>query len=154
MHIIKKKKIEKTSWLIIIVLLKYKHTSKKENKKRKKEKIIKKVLTFAILFGIVWEVFWKEGFYKELMFFENWAKRRFLSSRLNITQKNIFFWRVWSWLRMNAGGMPKTCKSNEVAHWRMRACTNLDLDSHLVADGWVTRGWPTFKLGITVRNDC
>ena len=25
-----------------------------------------------------------------------------------------FNMRVWSWLRMNAGGVPNTCKSNEV----------------------------------------
>ena len=53
---------------------------------------------------------------------------------------NIFFWRVWSWLRMNAGGMPKTCKSNEVVLWSWSACTKTDQVRHLVADGWVTRG--------------
>ena len=76
-----------------------------------------------------------------------------LKTNLNKVKYN-FFWRVWSWLRMNAGGMPKTCKSNEEAQWRWSACTKLDLDSLLVADGWVTRGWPTFKLGITIGNDC
>ena len=35
--------------------------------------------------------------------------------------------RVWSWLRMNAGGVPNTCKSSDSL--RRRA-----------ADGWVTRG--------------
>ena len=55
---------------------------------------------------------------------------------------------------MNAGGMPKTCKSNEVAQWKWSACTDLDLDSHLVAKGWVTRGLSAFESGITVRNDC
>ena len=41
-------------------------------------------------------------------------------------------WRVWSWLRMNAGGMLNTCKSNE----------NKKISNYffvLVADGWVTR---------------
>ena len=28
------------------------------------------------------------------------------------SSKNNLFWRVWSWLRTNAGGMPNTCKSN------------------------------------------
>ena len=37
-------------------------------------------------------------------------------------------WRVWSWLRVNAGGVPNTCKSND--DWR--ACS-----SWLVAHGWV-----------------
>ena len=67
----------------------------------------------------------------------------FLSSRLNITQKDfIFFWRVSSWLRMNAGGMPKTCKSNEVALWGMSACTNPKKDfppsGRRVSNTWVT----------------
>ena len=39
---------------------------------------------------------------------ENWAK--------SIKhEKYKFFWRVWSWLRINAGGMPNTCKSNGLA---------------------------------------
>ena len=37
-------------------------------------------------------------------------------ARLNLNN-NLFFMRVWSWLRMNAGGMPKTCKSYEAAQW-------------------------------------
>ena len=41
--------------------------------------------------------------------------------------------RVWSWLRMNAGGVPNTCKSNGVK-WNFR------MELNLVADGWVTRG--------------
>ena len=41
--------------------------------------------------------------------------------------------RVWSWLRMNAGGVPNTCKSNGVKR-------NFRMDLNLVADGWVTRG--------------
>ena len=45
----------------------------------------------------------------------------------------IFFMRVWSWLRTNAGGVPNTCKSNEP---RPSACTW----SRWVANGWVTRG--------------
>ena len=28
---------------------------------------------------------------------------------------SIFLWRVWSWLRVNAGGVPNTCKSNDEA---------------------------------------
>ena len=37
-------------------------------------------------------------------------------------------WRVWSWLRLNAGGMPYTCKSNGSTG----ACT-----WWRVANGWV-----------------
>ena len=29
--------------------------------------------------------------------------------------KQFFLWRVWSWLRVNAGGVPNTCKSNDEA---------------------------------------
>ena len=53
--------------------------------------------------------------------------------------------RVWSWLRMNAGGVPNTCKSNGV----FRACFE-----HLVADGWVMYEQPAFQRGTTVGNDC
>ena len=65
------------------------------------------------------------------MIFENWAKCQFtkLVRTNQFKQTDYFFWRVWSWLRMNAGGMPKTCKSNEVDQWRWSACTKLDLNS-------------------------
>ena len=48
----------------------------------------------------------------------------------------LFNMRVWSWLRMNAGGVLNTCKSNEAllsisSEWSF---------SDWVADGWVTRG--------------
>ena len=36
---------------------------------------------------------------------------------------------------MNAGGMPKTCKSYEKAQRKWSACTKLDLDHLLVANG-------------------
>ena len=42
----------------------------------------------------------------------------FLNTESAMTQAcacicTTLFWRVWSWLRVNAGGMVKTCKSNE-----------------------------------------
>ena len=43
-----------------------------------------------------------------------------LIDELNISSSHIQ-WRVWSWLRMNAGGVPNTCKSNESSsedEWR------------------------------------
>ena len=52
-------------------------------------------------------------------------------------------WRVWSWLRTNAGGMPNTCKSSGL----MGACSLI-----LAADGWVTRGQPALQMGITPGN--
>ena len=36
---------------------------------------------------------------------------------------------------MNAGGMPKTCKSNEETFGKWSACTKLEEDYLLVADG-------------------
>ena len=50
-----------------------------------------------------------------------------------IEKWNNFLWRVWSWLRTNAGGVPNTCKSN--GEFR-----RVYLEKFLVADGWVTRG--------------
>ena len=44
--------------------------------------------------------------------------------------------RVWSWLRMNAGGVLNTCKSNEA----LSLDSSDEGDGDLVADGWVTRG--------------
>ena len=35
-----------------------------------------------------------------------------LSGPIFPVRLNTFFQRVWSWLRMNAGGVPNTCKSN------------------------------------------
>ena len=55
----------------------------------------------------------------------------------------IFLWRVWSWLRTNAGGVLNTCKSNDDGG----ACT-----AWLVANGWVTREQPALHFGITSGN--
>ena len=66
-------------------------------------------------------------------------RRKSMRSCLNIRWRTYtsnflkFKWRVWSWLRLNAGGRPNTCKSNgnsKIAcylSWR-------------VADGWVKSG--------------
>ena len=62
---------------------------------------------------------------------------------LHSQEWKIFLRRVWSWLRMNAGGVPNTCKSNG------------DFSNGiLVANGWVTRWWPAPKRGITDRKVC
>ena len=56
-------------------------------------------------------------------------------------RKKLFNMRVWSWLRMNAGGVLNTCKSNGTFHpKREEACFGLIQPECLVADGWVTRG--------------
>ena len=44
--------------------------------------------------------------------------------------------RVWSWLRMNAGGVPNTCKSSEAMLRKFTDGIKIDW----AADGWVTRG--------------
>ena len=37
---------------------------------------------------------------------------KFWRRRWQFIEVKKFYWRVWSWLRTNAGGMPNTCKSN------------------------------------------
>ena len=67
---------------------------------------------------------------------------------INVSEETSNFnMRVWSWLRMNAGGVPNTCKSNGT----ILRCFRTDLYS-LVADGWVTRGQPAFHRGIAAGN--
>ena len=61
-----------------------------------------------------------------------------------------FYQRVWSWLRMNAGGVPNTCKSSEALASELSGEEACDW----AADGWVTRREPASHRGITVRNDC
>ena len=61
------------------------------------------------------------------------------SGNKNKQTKNKFFWRVWSWLRMNAGGMPKTCKSYEVAQ-RSGVLARSGLGS-LLSGGRVSNTW-------------
>ena len=74
-----------------------------------------------------------------------WSKTFAKSIRLitkiieSYSSSYIFYMRVWSWLRMNAGGVPNTCKSNALAQLIERACTDLTLVYQRVADGWVTR---------------
>ncbi len=97
---------------------------------------------------------WKSGnlflvFY--IQFFENLIRVRLKISFLELPRQILFApqWsktsaagvilRVWSWLRMNAGGVDKACKSN--------GCSNT-----AVANGLVTRGLRTPKTGITPRN--
>ena len=52
-----------------------------------------------------------------------------LTYRLKVVPVQFLRWRVWSWLRMNAGGAPNTCKSSEKVPSGMSTA----------ADGWVTR---------------
>ena len=47
-------------------------------------------------------------------FLANWDFILFAQVQLGFWfhQKQSFLWRVWSWLRTNAGGVPNTCKSS------------------------------------------
>ena len=45
--------------------------------------------------------------------------------------------RVWSWLRMNAGGVPNTCKSNE-ALFKILRMIDWWLSGGRVSNAWVT----------------
>ena len=65
--------------------------------------------------------------------FQRLAKRGSYSYFEREREITVINMRVWSWLRMNAGGVPNTCKSNGVK-WNFR------MELNLVADGWVTRG--------------
>ena len=74
---------------------------------------------------------------------------RFRSAFSSVVQESLgselsVFRRVWSWLRMNAGGVVKTCKSNGFF-----SCSNTI--EKLVANGCVTREQSTFKWGIARR---
>ena len=44
---------------------------------------------------------------------DDWAKFDNEEMRRLLEIKQGFYLRVWSWLRMNAGGVPNTCKSSE-----------------------------------------
>ena len=101
-------------------------------------KKIKKYIDTQKNICYIWKVLWENS--NDLWKLSKTSTLRQLGLNKKQTNKINFFMRVWSWLRMNAGGMPKTCKSNETAQWRWSACTKSDLDSRLVAQGWVTRG--------------
>ena len=115
---------------------------KKTSKWKKVKKMSKKVLTSNFEFGIL--LVHSEKIVQNDLW--KLSKKVNLSSldklRIKIWLTIIFLLRVWSWLRMNAGGMPKTCKSNEGTHWRWSACTKPDLDFSLsgkrVSNTWVT----------------
>ena len=56
--------------------------------------------------------------------------------RKAVTIEELIKWRVWSWLRINAGGVPNTCKSID----RSPACW-----TEIEANGWVIRKQPTHE---------
>ena len=68
------------------------------------------------------------------------AKRKCvrLSQMLFVERRVIYHnLRVWSWLRMNAGGVPNTCKSNEALPGNLRRNRKW-LSGGRVSNAWVT----------------
>ncbi len=62
---------------------------------------------------------------------ESWLFEDFCSVRGRVNDTN---WRVWSWLRTNAGGVAKTCKSNELSIWVIERVVS----GERVRNKWVT----------------
>ena len=56
---------------------------------------------------------------------------------LFIHEKHYLIMRVRSWLRMNAGGVPNTCKSNEMRIGKLRPEDALSSGGR-VSNTWVT----------------
>ena len=76
-----------------------------------------------------------ENSFKRLKQLKTNSKRDEIASSDFWPEKTLLT-RVWSWLRMNAGGVPNTCKSNEALVFDSSDEDTCDW----VADGWVTRG--------------
>ena len=75
--------------------------------------------------------------------FNQWCEW-LLRNKYSLSQN--FNWRVWSWLRLNAGGRPNTCKSNgstgELALW-------------VTSGGRVSNAWGAAQSrGIPAGNGC
>ena len=54
--------------------------------------------------------------------------------QIKLAGKKLFNMRVWSWLRMNAGGVPNTCKSNGI-YMKPSDCK---FSGGRVSNAWVT----------------
>ena len=66
------------------------------------------------------------------------SKWDWLASNGSRFQNQLFNMRVWSWLRMNAGGVLNTCKSNEAYTKDSFGMTNIWLSGGRVSNAWVT----------------
>ena len=60
-----------------------------------------------------------------------------ISNICRMAEQETFYLRVWSWLRMNAGGVPNTCKSNEAPYLILRMKVWW-LSGGRVSNAWVT----------------
>ena len=66
-----------------------------------------------------------------------WTELKPLGRADNAFYKKALFMRVRSWLRMNAGGVPNTCKSNEMLVGKLRPEDKLSSGGR-VSNTWVT----------------
>ena len=77
-----------------------------------------------------------------------WNSFKFLNeTKPLLVNKSVLYWfgikfffnmRVWSWLRMNAGGVLNTCKSNEATYYDPFGVTICWLSGGRVSNAWVT----------------
>ena len=90
----------------------------------------------------------KGKFFERMEWCSKWLKSinlrtQAIKSGQTQSKRNYIGWRVWSWLRMNAGGRLNTCKSNG---------NSTSNSSWRVAHGCVTRMQPTHNRNKTLRN--
>ena len=103
----KNKKVEKSCWQTEKAVIWYQSCSGRETT----EKQLKNLDNWTV--KQPWK-FLKSFIFKELTF-KN-SKKGMNSQVVILTESNTFYQRVWSWLRMNAGGVLNTCKSNEALY--------------------------------------
>ena len=135
----KNKKVEKSCWQTEKAMIWYQSCSGRETT----EKQLKNLDNWTV--KQPWK-FLKSFIFKELTF-KN-SKKGKIAKQLFWPNQTLYQ-RVWSWLRMNAGGVLNTCKSNEEFWMRLRWILEFR-----VADGWVTRGQPALYRGTTAGNGC
>ena len=99
----KNEKVEKSSWQTANDMIWYQSCSGEEITKINKRTLITEQWNNL-------EKFLKVLFFKELTF-KN-SKKGKIAKQLFWPNQTLYQ-RVWSWLRMNAGGVLNTCKSNE-----------------------------------------
>ena len=67
-----------------------------------------------------------------------WSKDANSDLILECNLRLKIYMRVRSWLRMNAGGVPNTCKSNEATFYNPFGVTNCRLSGGRVSNAWAT----------------
>ena len=114
------KKVEKSVDLIETLCYHWKRCLFKNERRKVIEKKLKNLQKSLDLSLIIWYI---TCALRKKEVAEKWSLKTEqnvnfkLGNKTDLKLIKIKFLRVWSWLRMNAGGMPKTCKSYEVALW-------------------------------------